>query len=243
MELIIIGSSSKGNSYALRADSGAILLLEAGVPLREVKKAIGYQTSKVKAVIVSHVHSDHAKYIPEYVKAGLNVLSNVDVSNHYKDLVCIMDVGQTYHMGCSGFRVTPFDVEHDVPNFGYLIYHPEVGTIFFATDCYNLKFAIRGVNIFLAECNYSDELLNKTVREGKTPASQADRVRLSHMSLEHCISWLEDCEASKSAHQIFLIHGSARHLDPKVAVSLIQRLTGVPTWYAKKGKIIPLVDK
>lgn len=48
MDLIVIGSSSKGNSYALRAESGEILLLEAGVPLREVKKAIGYQTNKVK---------------------------------------------------------------------------------------------------------------------------------------------------------------------------------------------------
>ncbi len=241
MNLIIIGSSSKGNSYALQADTGEILLLEAGVPLKEVKKAIGYQTSKVKMVIVSHIHGDHAKYIPEYVKAGLNVYSNVDVSNHYRDQVCIMDASQTYH--CGKFHVTPFDVEHDVPNFGYLIYHPEVGTIFFATDCYNLKFAIKGVNIFLAECNYSDELLNKAVAKGKTPPSQADRIRLSHMSLEHCMAWLDECEAWRSAHQIFLIHGSARHLNPKLAQCLIQRLTGKPTWYAEKGLTIPLIDK
>lgn len=238
MDLIVIGSSSKGNSYALRADSGEILLLEAGVPLREVKKAIGYQTSKVKMVIVSHVHGDHAKYIPEYVKAGLNVYSNVDVSNHYKDQVCIMDAGQTYH--CGKFNVTPFDVKHDVPNFGYLIFHPDVGTIFFATDCYNLDFVIKGVNIMLAECNYSDELLNKAVQEGKTPASQADRVRLSHMSLEHCMVWLDECEAWRTAHQIILIHGSARHLNPKVAEKGIQRLTGKPTCYARKGMEFPL---
>lgn len=241
MDLIVIGSSSKGNSYALRAESGEILLLEAGVPLREVKKAIGYQTSKVRAVIVSHVHGDHAKYIPEYVKAGLRVLSNVDVSNHYKDQVCIMEAGQTYHLGCnSPFRVTPFDVKHDVPNFGYLIFHPDVGTIFFATDCYNLDFVIKGVNIFLAECNYSDELLDKAVQEGKTPRSQADRVRLSHMSMGHCMVWLDECEAWRTAHQIILIHGSSRHLNPKVAEKGIQRLTGKPTYYAEKGMEIPL---
>lgn len=238
MDLIVIGSSSKGNSYALRAESGEILLLEAGVPLREVKKAIGYQTNKVKMVIVSHVHGDHAKYIPEYVKAGLNVYSNVDVSNHYKDQVCIMDAGQTYH--CGNFRVTPFDVKHDVPNFGYLIFHPDVGTIFFATDCYNLDFVIKGVNIFLAECNYSDELLDKAVQEGKTPRSQADRVRLSHMSMGHCMVLLDECEAWRTAHQIILIHGSARHLNPKVAEKDIQWLTGKPTYYAEKGMEIPL---
>ena len=73
MKLIIIGSSSKGNSYALQSDSGEILLIEAGIPLKEVKRAIGYKTSKVVGCITSHVHSDHAKYIPEYLKAGISV--------------------------------------------------------------------------------------------------------------------------------------------------------------------------
>lgn len=54
MKLIIIGSSSQGNSYAIQSDSGEILLIEAVVPLKEVKKAIGYKTSKVVGCIISH---------------------------------------------------------------------------------------------------------------------------------------------------------------------------------------------
>ena len=122
----------------------------------------------------------------------------------------------------------------------HLIHHQECGSLFFATDCYNLKFAIRGCSTYLAECNYDDSLLNKAISEGKTPASQADRVRLSHMSLEHCVSWLQDCEAEKSAKQIVLIHGSSRHLKPELAVNKVQQVIGVPTWYAKKGLEIEL---
>ena len=77
MKLIVIGSSSKGNSYALQAESGEILLLEAGVPLKEVKKAIGYKTEKVVGVLVSHIHVDHCKYIKDYIKACLGVYSNI----------------------------------------------------------------------------------------------------------------------------------------------------------------------
>lgn len=238
MKLIIIGSSSKGNSYALQSDSGEILLIEAGIHLREVKKAIGYKTSKVVGCIVSHVHSDHSKYIPEYLKAGINVSSNDEVAEKYPG-VDTMSENITFRFG--NFGVTPFPVEHDAKNFGYLIHEPSYGTIFFATDCYNLHFVIRGCKTYLAECNYSDAILGKAVADGKTPRSQADRVRLSHMSLEHSIAWLKECDAEHCAHQIILIHGSARHLNPIIAVNKFQQVIGVPTYYAKSGEIINLI--
>lgn len=237
MKLIIIGSSSQGNSYALQSDSGEILLIEAGIPLKEVKRAIGYKTSKVVGCITSHVHGDHAKYIPEYLKAGISVSSNDEVAEKYPG-VDTMSENITFRFG--NFGVTPFAVEHDAKNFGYLIHEPSYGTIFFATDCYNLNFVIQGCNTYLAECNYSDELLDKAVAEGKTPRSQADRVRLSHMSLEHAVSWLQDCKAERSAHQIILIHGSARHLNPTKAVNKFQQIFGIPVYYAQKGLEINL---
>lgn len=238
MKLIIIGSTSKGNGYALQADTGEILLLEAGVPLKEVKKAIGYQTSKVVGCLISHIHSDHCKYAKEYLKAGIDVYSNKEVVYEIKGVKPIYKE-KTKSIG--SFRITPFSVEHDVKNFGYLIYHPEVGSIFFATDCYNLHFALRGCRAYLAECNYSDELLNKAIQEGKTIRSQADRIRLSHMSLEHCVSWLHQCEAEKSAKQIVLIHGSARHLNSTEAATKVQKEFGIPVFYAKKGLMINLM--
>ena len=238
MKLIVIGSSSKGNSYALQAESGEILLLEAGVPLKEVKKAIGYKTEKVVGVLVSHIHGDHCKYIKDYIKACLGVYSNIEVADKHFGVKNVPTDNMTFW--CGDFYVTPFKVEHDVLNYGYLIHHRECGSLFFSTDCYNLKFAIRGCSTYLAECNYDDSLLNKAISEGKTPASQADRVRLSHMSLEHCVSWLQDCEAEKSAKQIVLIHGSSRHLKPELAVNKVQQVIGIPTWYAKKGLEIEL---
>ena len=237
MKLITINTGSRGNGYALQADTGEILLLEAGVPLKEVKKAIGYQTSKVVGCVISHVHGDHCKYAKEYLKAGITVSSNKDVAQKILG-VNTMYEDITFHFG--EFSVTPFSVEHDVKNFGYLIHHPSYGVIFFATDCYNLHFALRGCRTYLAECNYDDELLNKAVQEGKTIASQADRIRLSHMSLEHCVNWLYQCEAEKSAKQIVLIHGSARHLNSTEAVTKVQKEFGVPVYYAKAGLILNL---
>ena len=237
MKLIVIGSSSKGNSYALQAESGEILLLEAGRPIREVKKAIGYQTNKVVGCIVSHVHGDHAKYIPEYFSAGIDIYSCKEVANRY--LVKVLQFDFTLSIG--PFKVTPFDVEHDVTNYGYLIFHPDFGTIFFATDCYNLHNIIKNCRTYLMECNYEDSLLNKAIDERKTSASQADRIRLSHMSLEHAVQFLQQCEVDKSTRQIVLIHGSSRHLQPIKAVNKFQQVLGVPTYYASKGFTLDLI--
>lgn len=150
-----------------------------------------------------------------------------------------MQPEETYHLG--EFSVTPVLVKHDIPCFSFLIHHKESGSIYFFTDCYNMKAAIRGVSTFLCECNYEDGLLIKAVNEGKTIASQADRIRLSHLSLAHAIDFLQDCEAEKSAKQIILIHGSARHLNAEQAISKFQQVLGIPTYYAKKGLSINLL--
>lgn len=238
MKLIIIGSSSSGNSYALRSDSGEILLIEAGVPIKEVKKAIGYETIKVVGCIVSHVHTDHAKYIPEYLRAGINVSSNSEVAERYLG-VDTMYEDSTFRFG--DFSVIPFEIEHDAKNFGYLIYRKGYGSIFFATDCYNLHHIIKGCRTYLMECNYDDALLGKAIQDGKTIPSQADRIRLSHMSQTHAVEFLQRCEAEKSAKQIVLIHGSSRHLNPEASVSKFQQVLGIPTYYAKRGLQICLM--
>ena len=48
-----IGSGSSGNGYALISGED-ILLLECGVPAKEILKAIDYQTAMVNGCILSH---------------------------------------------------------------------------------------------------------------------------------------------------------------------------------------------
>ncbi len=55
MLLKCIASGSKGNSYALISDK-EILLIEAGVRFREVKKHIDFQVSKIVGCLISHEH-------------------------------------------------------------------------------------------------------------------------------------------------------------------------------------------
>jgi len=55
MKLKVLGSSSKGNSYVLETAS-QVLVIEAGIRLVEVKKAIDFNISKIRGVCISHEH-------------------------------------------------------------------------------------------------------------------------------------------------------------------------------------------
>lgn len=55
MLLKCINSGSNGNAYALIAKK-EIMLLECGMPLKEVKKAIDYNILKIKGCLLSHKH-------------------------------------------------------------------------------------------------------------------------------------------------------------------------------------------
>lgn len=175
----------------------------------------------------------------EFTSAGIEVYSTLAVKENNKFGVTAVEHGKTYQVG--DFRVTPLKVEHDVECFAYLVHHPEMGTLMFATDCWNLHQVVKGVSHYLIEANYQDEVLDESVRTGKTIQSMADRVRLSHMSLKHCVEYLKMCDAGKTAKTITLIHASERHLDKKHAELTVAGQTGVPTWVAKKGLEIVLM--
>lgn len=239
MKLTVINSDSRGNGYFLEDSNGCQLVIEAGCRLKEAQ-ALGLRISRCEGVVISHVHGDHSRHLRDYTKVGLIVLSTKEVQDNNKFGVIDACNGATYAFGA--YRVTAISVEHDVECFAYLIYHPEMGTLFFATDCYNLHQVVKGVTHYLIEANYSDEKLNEKILQGKTTPQMADRVRLSHMSLQHCVEYLRMCEADKTAKTIVLIHGSSRHLDKEIAEERISRAFGVATFVAESGLEV-LLDK
>lgn len=187
------------------------------------------------------VEGDHAKYATEYAKFGVKVYCNQDVADKKSfpyDTCKVITEGKTYRIG--SFSVSPFNVAHDVPCFGYLIKHSDAGIILFATDTYKVPMNITGIDHYLIEANYSDALLKQNVWDGKINKSQADRIMLSHMSLDYTVKYLRDCDAQKSAKTVTLCHLSERNSDPAQFKSAVESALGVPTYIARKGLVVEL---
>jgi ribonuclease BN (tRNA processing enzyme) len=227
MKLTVIGSSSKGNAYALIGESET-LLLEAGVPFSQVRRSLNYDTVPVVGCCISHRHGDHASHAKEY---QCPIFGNKECSVCCDDIT-ILTEGKTREIG--SFSVTPFHVKHDVENFGYLIRHPEMGSLLFATDTDTLPYQFEGVNHWLIEANYSDKILHDALYEGRIDRRQCERIMVSHMSVENCIRNLKESHA-ENADTITLIHLSSRHSNPKQFADTVAGAFGVPTQVASKG--------
>jgi len=239
MQLVVINSNSAGNAYAL--DSGKeILLLEAGCKMADVKRAINFRLQDVVGCCVSHCHGDHAKYATEYAKFGVKVYCNQDVIDKKQfpyDSSKEVHPGKTFSVG--SFRVAPLELHHDVPNNGYLIQHPSMGTLCFITDTYKMGNFITGIDHWLIEANYDDRILKVNVEDGKIDRAQANRLMLSHLSLDNTVQYLRMCEAEKSK-TITLCHLSERNSDPDIFKQTVAGAFGVPTFIASKGTIVEL---
>jgi phosphoribosyl 1,2-cyclic phosphodiesterase len=241
MTLQVLGSSSQGNCYILDNGSEA-LILEAGIRPNEVKKALGFNIRKVVGCCVTHQHNDHARYLK--VMAGLfHTLALPEVwaskQEAYSDGLHAIGIvpGQTYKLG--NFLALPFMVEHDVPCVGYLVRHPDIGQLFFATDTCTCDYEVPGLNHILIECNYSVDALSKAIREGRTDQSQVVRLSKSHMEFTSTKEFLGRNELSKVS-EIVLIHLSGNNSDRELFVEDIQAMTGKPTYAAYPGMRIDL---
>ena len=183
---------------------------------------------------------DHAKYATEYAKFGVKVYCNQDVIDKKQfpyDSCKEVHPGKTFSVG--SFRVAPLELHHDVPNNGYLIQHPSMGNLCFITDTYKMGNFITGIDHWLIEANYDDRILKVNVEDGKIDRARANRLMLSHLSLDNTVQYLRMCEAEKSK-TITLCHLSERNSDPDIFKQTVAGAFGVPTFIASKGTIVEL---
>jgi phosphoribosyl 1,2-cyclic phosphodiesterase len=239
MRLIVIGSSSSGCGYALDA-GGEILLLEAGMKYKDMAKAIGFRIDEVVGCLVTHHHQDHAKYAEEYSKHGITINGTKELmeKKHFQfGSHQELEPEKTEHIG--GFDVVPFHNHHDCEIYGYLIRHKDMGTLLFSTDTYKIGLYLSGIDHYLIEANYCDDMLKNNVWDGKINKAQADRIMLSHMSLQYTVKYLQECHAENSK-TITLCHLSDRNSDPTVFQRTVAGAFGVPCYVAQKNLVVEL---
>lgn len=238
MELKVLGSCSKGNCYLLVTENET-LILELGVPFKEVLEALDFNLTNVVGCLVSHLHKDHSKGIDHATISGLNVYSlehtfHSYITNHRHKFIL---PNQAFKLG--NFKILPFEVKHDVPTLGFLINHPESGNVLFITDTFYVPNTFKNLNHILLEVNHSRELMAKRLVQDELNMFLRNRTIQSHMSLETATDMLRANDLSK-VQNIVLIHLSDGNSDAKHFQSHIQGLTGKNTVIAEKGLVMDL---
>lgn len=231
MNLKCLGSSSSGNCYIL-SNEEEILILEAGVKFSAVKEALNFDLSKVKAVICSHLHGDHSKYVRDFIYSGIPVLADESVFSHYSLPVSVIAKHQ-YEYKFGGFSVKPFSVEHDVPTYGFLLHHKEMGKTVFITDTGVVDYTFSNLNNIIVEANFSDEIIEKNVMNGIIHPVHEKRVKMSHLSIEKCMQWLK-CIDLSFVNNIVLAHLSSQNSDSGLFKTKVEQMFAKNVYVAGK---------
>lgn len=240
MKLYVLGSSSSGNCYLLRSETaGEVLAIEAGVRFKQVKQTLKFDIASIKALLATHRHADHTGHIKDFIAAGIPTYTIPDVIEHrrleqYHNIHPIYSK-KTFKAG--SFSIIHFDVIHDVPCVGFLIRHPECGTVLFATDTCYLCNKFSGLNNILIECNYRLDVLNRNTEAGIISPVRRSRTIKSHMSYDTCLETLQANDLSH-VNNILLIHLSADNSHAAEFTSGIHTATGKNVLAATKGMVI-----
>lgn len=235
MKVKVLGSSSSGNCYLLENENET-LVIEAGVRFSEVKKALDFNISKIVGCIISHEHQDHAKYAMEYLKAGITVLCSEGTQE--KISTGLLQPFKIYHgkkVKIGNFEIMPFDIIHDAAQpFGFIIKHPECGKILFLTDTYYSEYTFKGLNHFLIEANYCQNIIKEKLESGSINLSVKRRIETSHMSIQTTKELLKANDLSR-VMSICLIHLSFANSNAQQFKSEVESLTGKMVYVADRG--------
>ena len=158
----------------------------------------------------------------EYVKAGIPVL----FPNFPEHAIPNKHVGD--------FTITPFNLIHDVPIYGFHIYHPETGNVLFITDTGEIPYKFANLSQIIVEANYDSDIVYDLMMEGKLNVYGQNRVESSHLSIQKTLEFLSENDLSK-VQNIVLIHLSSGSSNAKDFQKRTELATGKKVTIADKG--------
>ncbi len=208
MTFTSLASSSLGNAYVV-SDGQTVLLLECGLPVRELQKRMGFQLSGITACLVSHEHGDHAKAAAQLLKRGIPVYMSEGTARAHKspmDEAALLRAGEAVWFGA--LRVLPFRTFHNTDEpLGFLIHDTRTEErLLFAVDTMNLNVLADGLTHICIECNFQDALLARCA----LPSWLTERIRKSHFDLELLVKYLHKLDLTR-VQKIWLLHLSRAH--------------------------------
>lgn len=240
MKLKVLASGSKGNCYLLQSEDET-LILECGIRYKDILKGLNFNLSNIVGCLISHEHKDHSKAISDIIKAGIDIYTSEGTA-----LACaaleyrVKHIKSEQQFSLGKFTILPFETQHDAKEpLGFLIQHPDMGKMIFATDTYYIQYKFTGLNHLLLECNYSNEILAENIKQGLIPLSLRNRLLKSHFSLSNVKEFLKASELD-AVRNIVMIHLSDNNSDSGLFKSEIEKVTGKPVYIAEQGLEIEL---
>jgi phosphoribosyl 1,2-cyclic phosphodiesterase len=228
-----LNSGSNGNCYYLGNEEEAILV-DAGISCRETEKRmkrLGLSMEKVKAIFISHEHSDHIagirvlakKYrLPVYITTPTLVHGGLQI-----DAASVISFTPHTPVTIGNLSITAFPKYHDASDpYSFIVGCKEV-TVGVFTDigvaCTEVIRYFKLCHAAFLESNYDEDLLEN----GGYPFHLKKRIRggKGHLSNVQALELFKTHRPTFMSH-LFLSHLSHNNNRPEIAQSLFDAHAG-----------------
>jgi phosphoribosyl 1,2-cyclic phosphodiesterase len=196
-----VATGSTGNAYILNVGGRAKILLDAGVPLSKIRTANGNRIQDIAAALITHIHDDHAKAVPELKKQLIPLI--------YQFGRCCVRINNCH--------VTTFEQSHDVECIGFGIHfrdkNNELITIHYITDTVKINAPNandEGKHYYIIECDYTVNRMNANNNNlSAAVALRNQRTMITHLSDDTVVKFL----ASVPFESALFVHMSRLNFD------------------------------
>ena len=132
MEVVSLGSGSKGNSTYVNLN-GVHILIDAGLSMKKINEGLliecGIDLEDISTIFISHEHSDHIQSIPtiyrtyphikfattEAVFDGMIKRNKLHIEDERR-----VQLAENFQLKGNKFTVRPVRINHDVPTYAFL---------------------------------------------------------------------------------------------------------------------------
>lgn len=236
LEFKPLASSSAGCAYHLVCAPHS-LLLDAGLPIKDLRSGTNYQLAKLDGALITHHHGDHVHGVRDLIAMGVDCYAteatwrilDIPIQNN------VHEVRPLQRIMVGKWIVTPFDAVHDAEGtVGYTMISPEGHKCVYLTDSAYARYTFgEGVTHIFIEANFSNEILSKNKSGGEIDGHRARRITSTHMSIDKLIELLRANDLS-NLREVWLLHLSDRNSDAEQFKQRVQAATGVPVYVAEK---------
>lgn len=228
-----LNSGSNGNCYYIGNETEAILV-DAGIPCSEIERRmqrLGLNMQNVKAIFVSHEHTDHISGVRVLSKKYKLPVYITLVTQRFGKLKLEKNLARTFtsleQIVIGNLSITAFPKFHDAADpYSFIISCNQIKVGVFTdigTPCENLIHHFKQCHAAFLEANYDDTMLEK----GSYPYFLKSRIRggKGHLSNKQALELFIAHKPSFMSH-LLLSHLSKNNNCPDLVKQLFDQYAG-----------------
>jgi phosphoribosyl 1,2-cyclic phosphodiesterase len=228
-----LNSGSNGNCYYISNGKEAVLV-DAGISCRETEKRmrrLQIDPHKVKAIFISHEHSDHIRGVEVLSKKYKLPVYITERTLHYSKLTLKEDYIRSFKdddsIQIGNLSVTAFSKSHDASDPYSFTVEGNGTRVAVITDigiaCTNVIEHFRNAHAAFLETNYDEDLLEN----GPYPIYLKRRIKSDegHLSNSQALKLFLDHKPEFMSH-LFLSHLSRDNNSPQLVKKLFEQHSG-----------------